>query len=140
MLSACSGGLGGQGATSNTLAAKQSFTWPYVSSAGTFGHNEVMDPAEISSLIDTGTISMLYSGLVTFSPTLAVQPDAASNWDVDSTGTVYTFHLRPNLFFSDGKPITAADFAYSIDRALDPNLCPVQAAPTLLTSLARRTA
>ena len=67
---------------------------------------------------------MLYIGLVTFSPNFAITPDAAKTWDVDSTGTIYTFHLRPNLFFSDGKPITAADFAYSIDRAIDPESLP----------------
>jgi oligopeptide transport system substrate-binding protein len=42
---------------------------------------------------------------------------------VDQTGTQYTFHLRANMRFSDGQPITAKDFAYSIDRALDPRLC-----------------
>ncbi|HZC05560.1 MAG TPA: peptide ABC transporter substrate-binding protein [Ktedonobacterales bacterium] len=122
MLSACSGGLGGQGSAA-TLAANQTFTWPYVTSAGVFGHNEVLDPAEISTLNDAGTISMLFTGLVTFSPTYQVQGDAAQTWDPDPTGTIYTFHLRSNLFFSDGKPITASDFAYSIDRALSPTLC-----------------
>ncbi len=128
-LSACSGGFGGP-ASSGSLAKNQTFTWPYVTSSGTFGHNEVLDPAEVSSLIDASTISMLYMGLVTYTPTLTVQGDAAARWDVDPTGTIYTFHLRPNLFFSDGKPITAADFAYSIDRALDPKLCPVYSAKT----------
>ncbi len=128
-LSACSSGFGAPSSNA-THAANQTFTWPYVTSAGVFGHNEVFDPAEVSSLIDTGSISMIYTNLVTFSPSLTVQPDAALRWDVDSTGTIYTFHLRPNLFFSDGKPITAEDFAYSIDRALDPNLCPVASAKT----------
>jgi ABC-type transport system substrate-binding protein len=101
----------GSPSTNGDLAASQSFTWPYVDAAGTFGHNEVLDPAEITSLKDTGTTSMLYMGLVTYSPTLTVRPDAAQRWDVDPTGTIYTFHLRPNLKFSDGKPITASDFA-----------------------------
>lgn len=129
-LTACSTPLSGQ-ASGVQLASNQTFTWPYVTATGNFGHNEVLDPAEISSLIDTGTISMLYIGLVNFSPNFQVIGDAAAHdWDVDSTGTIYTFHLRPNLFFSDGKPITAADFAYSIDRAIDPNLCPVYSAKT----------
>jgi peptide/nickel transport system substrate-binding protein/oligopeptide transport system substrate-binding protein len=128
-LAACSAPLGGQTAGAQ-LAATQTFTWPYVTATGSFGHNEVFDPAEISSLIDTGTISMLYTGLVTFSPNFKVIGDAAQTWDIDPTATIYTFHLRPNLFFSDGKPITAADFAYSIDRAIDPNLCPVDSAKT----------
>lgn len=129
-LAACSTPLSGQTSGAQP-AANQTFTWPYVTASGRFGHNEVLDPAEISSLIDTPTISMLYIGLVNFSPNFQVIGDAATNnWDVDSTGTIYTFHLRPGLFFSDGKPITAADFAYSIDRSLDPNLCPVYSAKT----------
>ena len=122
MLSACSGGLGAQGANAG-LAPNQTFTWPYITTSGTFGHNEVMDPAEISTLEDAASVSMLFTGLVTFSPSYQVEGDAAKTWDVDPTGTIYTFHLRPNLAFSDGKPITAADFAYSIDRALSPTLC-----------------
>lgn len=128
-LAACNAGFGGQ-QTGAALAKDQTFTWPYVDAAGVFGHNEVLDPAEISALKDTGTINMLYTGLVTFSPTYQVQGDAARTWDIDSTGTIYTFHLRPDLAFSDGKPITAADFAYSMDRALDPNLCSVASAKT----------
>ncbi len=41
--------------------------------------------------------------------------DAATTWDIDATGTIYTFHLRPNMHFSDGTPLTATDFAYSIN-------------------------
>ncbi len=118
----------------SALAASQTFTWPYVDASGQIGHNEVLDPAVVASLKDTGTINMLYTGLVTDSPTLTVEPDAALRWDVDPTATIYTFHLRPHMFFSDGKPITAADFAYSIDRALDPNLCSVQSAKTYYSS------
>lgn len=129
MLSACSGGLGGpQGGS--PLAASQTFTWPYVSAVGSYGHNEVLDPAAVSTIYDANNINMLYMGLVTFDSTYRVVGDAAKTWDVDSTGTIYTFHLHQNLAFSDGKPITAADFAYSIDRALAPDLCTVQSAKT----------
>lgn len=129
MLSACAGGLGGQPGNGG-LAASQTLTWPYVSAVGSYGHNEVLDPAVVSTVYDANDIQMLYMGLVTFDPTQRVVGDAAKTWDVDQTGTIYTFHLRPNLAFSDGKPITAADFAYSLDRALDPNLCPVESAKT----------
>jgi oligopeptide transport system substrate-binding protein len=129
LLAACSGGLGGQG-SAGTLAATQTFTWPYNTSTGVFGHNEVLDPSVVSTVYDANDISMLYMGLVTFLPSNQVVGDAAAHIDVDSTGTIYTFHLRPNLAFSDGSPITAADFAYSLDRSLDPNLCPVNSAKT----------
>jgi peptide/nickel transport system substrate-binding protein/oligopeptide transport system substrate-binding protein len=46
-----------------------------------------------------------------------------ATWEVSPDGRTYTFHLQANLHFSDGAPLTAQDFAYSIDRALDPNIC-----------------
>ena len=83
----------------------------------------MLDPAAVAYAADSTFTSMLYSGLVTFSPDLTVVGDAATTWDIDATGTIYTFHLRPDMHFSDGTPLTAADFAYSINRALDPHLC-----------------
>ena len=53
---------------------------------------------------------------------LSVTPDLAESWAVDDTGTVYTFTLRDGITFHDGKPITAADFKFSIERATDPEL------------------
>jgi peptide/nickel transport system substrate-binding protein/oligopeptide transport system substrate-binding protein len=124
LLSACSLGGGGQ----VTYAKDQTFTWPYefqVSTLGGFAskqHGEVLDPAVVGYAEDVPTISMIYAPLVTFDSQLHVVPDAAT-WDVDNTGTVYTFHLRNNMHFSDGTPLTSADYAYGIDRALDPTLC-----------------
>jgi oligopeptide transport system substrate-binding protein len=46
-----------------------------------------------------------------------------ATWEVSPDGRQYTFHLHSDLYFSDGTPITAQDFAYSIDRALDPTIC-----------------
>lgn len=121
LLSACS--IGGNGANSVSLASNQTFTWPYVNSLGVMGHNVVLDPAIVSSLYDYQIVSVIYTNLVTFTPTLQIAPDAATSWDISSDGKSYTFHLRHGLKFSDGTPITASDFAYSLDRALDANLC-----------------
>lgn len=73
----------------------------------------------------------LYSGLVSFDPRLNLTPDLAETWDVNADGTVYTFHLRPNAVFHDGRPVTAGDFVYSWERALSPAL----ASDTALTYL-----
>ncbi|HEX9038120.1 MAG TPA: peptide ABC transporter substrate-binding protein [Ktedonobacterales bacterium] len=129
ILGACN--IGGAPSTGDSpLAADQTFTWPYVDVNGTMGHYAVLDPAQIITYKDLSLVSMIYTNLVTFSPTLGIQADAATYWDVDSTGTIYTFHLRPNMKFSDGASITASDFAYSLDRSLDPNLCAVGSART----------
>lgn len=111
------------------MAQSQVFTWPYTGQAK-IGYGEVMDPAVIAWAADESTASMIYTSLVTYDTGLGIKADAALKWDIDPTGTIYTFHLRPNMHFSDGTPMTAADFAYSIDRSLDPNLCTVQDAKT----------
>src|SRR5258707_12566053 len=73
---------------------------------------------------------MIYTSLVTFDRNIGVKADGADKWDIDSPGTIHPFHLRPNMHFSDGTLLGAADFAYSIDRALGPKLCPVADAKT----------
>jgi peptide/nickel transport system substrate-binding protein/oligopeptide transport system substrate-binding protein len=44
----------------------------------------------------------------------------AQDWSVSPDGLAWTFHLKKNLKFSNGAPLTSADVAYSIDRALQP--------------------
>jgi peptide/nickel transport system substrate-binding protein len=47
----------------------------------------------------------------------SVEPDLAESWDVSADGRVYTFHLRPDLKFSDGSPLRPSDVKFSIERA-----------------------
>lgn len=47
-------------------------------------------------------------------------PAAASSWEVSADGLVYTFHLRPGGRWSNGDPVTAADFAFAFRRILTP--------------------
>ncbi len=61
-----------------------------------------------------------FSGLVSFDPHLNLTPDIAQSWDLSADGTVYTFHLRENARFHDGRFVTAKDFIYSWERAANP--------------------
>ncbi len=74
------------------------------------------DPATTHS----GGDKRLFSGLVAFDPKLNLIPDLAESWDVSADGMTYTFHLRENGRFHDGRPVTAQDFIYSWERAADP--------------------
>jgi len=49
-----------------------------------------------------------------------IRPGLAERWDVSEDGKTYTFHLRRGVTFCDGKPMTAKDVAYSINRWVDP--------------------
>jgi oligopeptide transport system substrate-binding protein len=53
---------------------------------------------------------------------LQVRDQLAASHSVSPDGLTWTFKLRPNLQFSDGTPLTSADVAYSIDRALQPTV------------------
>jgi peptide/nickel transport system substrate-binding protein len=48
-----------------------------------------------------------------------VEPDLAERWEISDDGTVYTFHLREGLKFSDGSPLTAKDAKFSLERLRD---------------------
>lgn len=62
----------------------------------------------------------LFEGLVTRAPDGAPAPAIAESWSISEDGTVYTFRLKRNAKWSDGKEITAGDFVYSFRRMLDP--------------------
>ena len=62
----------------------------------------------------------IYSGLVSLDPHLNLIPDLAESWDISPDGTVYTFHLRTNAKFHNGRAVTAQDFVYSWERAASP--------------------
>jgi oligopeptide transport system substrate-binding protein len=62
----------------------------------------------------------IFSGLVSLDAKLNLAPELAESWDISEDGKVYTFHLRPDAKFQDGKPVTTADVIYSWERAADP--------------------
>lgn len=82
---------------------------------------EYLDPALSTGLYDARVSVLLYEGLTAKDPkTLEPRPGVAERWEVSPDGRAYIFHLRPNAFWSDGRPVTAQDFVYSWTRVLTP--------------------
>jgi len=83
-------------------------------------NGEVLDPALPLSMQDQQIEELLYSGLTTVNGQNQLVPGLAQSWnaqpDVTNDGLSWTFHLRPNLKFSNGTPLTSSDIAYTIDR------------------------
>ena len=79
-----------------------------------------LDPHLTTDTTSSGIVVELFSGLVTMNTDLQLVPDIAESWEIDDTGTVYTFLLREDAKFHDGKPITAHDVKWSIERAARP--------------------
>lgn len=68
----------------------------------------------------SGPIGAIFSGLVTLDTDLQVQPELAERWEVSQDGRHYTFYMRPEAAFHDGRPVTAQDVIDSWERAADP--------------------
>ncbi len=81
-----------------------------------------LDPALANDGQSSFVIRQIFSGLVSLDKQLQVVPDLASDWRISTDGRVYTFTLRPEASFHNGRPVTAADFRYSLERACDPAL------------------
>ena len=79
-----------------------------------------LDPHQVGDSTSASIVVEVFGGLVTLDPDLNVIPDLAETWDVGPDGRTYTFHLREDARFHDGKPVTAQDFKWSMERATDP--------------------
>jgi oligopeptide transport system substrate-binding protein len=85
--------------------------------------NATAEPPNLDPQIGTDQVSIeidngLLEGLVRVHDG-KVQPGMAEKWEISEDGLTYTFHLR-DAQWSDGKPVTAQDFEYSIIRLLEP--------------------
>ena len=82
---------------------------------------ESLDPAIISGIPEFRIAIGLFEGLTRLDPkTARPVPGLAQGWDISPDGCIYTFHLRTNLVWSTGEPITADDVVYSWLRAASP--------------------
>ncbi len=81
---------------------------------------KTFDPALSTDAPSIQAIDLVFTGLVQFDDNLKIQPQLAANYSEGADGLTWTFHLKPNLVFSDGTALTSADVVYSINRALLP--------------------
>ena len=79
-----------------------------------------IDPHLTTDATSARIIVEVFGGLVTIDPSLDIVPDLAESWDISEDGRVYTFYLRPDAKFHDGKPVTAHDVLWSLERVTNP--------------------
>ena len=79
-----------------------------------------LDPHIAQDSTSAGIILEIYSGLVSLDTNLQIVPDIAESWAISNNGMKYTFKLRDNAKFHNGKKITAQDFVWSFNRAANP--------------------
>jgi len=81
-----------------------------------------LDPALTGDASSAEYVVEIFSGLVMLDKNLKVAPDIAESWKLSDDGKTYTFTLRKDARFHDGRPVTAQDFKYSIERTTNPAL------------------
>jgi oligopeptide transport system substrate-binding protein len=81
---------------------------------------QTLDPHRAQGVPEANILRDLYEGLVSEAPDGSLIPGAAARWEINTDGKTYTFHLREDARWSNGAPVTAGDFAYSLRRTVDP--------------------
>ena len=79
-----------------------------------------LDPHLTTDATSAQIIIEVFGGLVTIDRDLNIVADLARDWDISLDGTIYTFHLRPDATFHDGRPVTAEDVRWSLERVTNP--------------------
>ncbi|HEX6866066.1 MAG TPA: ABC transporter substrate-binding protein, partial [Caulobacteraceae bacterium] len=78
-----------------------------------------LDPHKATGTWEDRVISDVTVGLIQSAPDGSPMPGMAQSWETSADGLTWTFHLR-DAVWSDGVPVTADDFVFSLQRILDP--------------------
>jgi oligopeptide transport system substrate-binding protein len=81
---------------------------------------QTLDPHLAAGVAAAHVLRDLFEGLTTEAPDGSIIPGAASRWNISRDGRTYTFYIDRNARWSNGDPLTAADFVFSLQRAADP--------------------
>ena len=79
-----------------------------------------LNPALTTQIGATILGSKIFSGLLEYDWDFVPRPSLAERWETASDGLTYTFHLRRDVTFHDGRPLTAADVKFSIENVVKP--------------------
>ena len=79
-----------------------------------------LDPALAIQGDEYMIMQNIFDNLVRIDEKLQPQPQLATRWTADDQGKTWTFALRPGVKFHHGKPLTAQDVVFTVERILDP--------------------
>lgn len=94
---------------------------------GSYSEGVVGSPKYINPLLcqtndaDRDLCALVFAGLTKYNHSREIQGELAKNWKVDKEKRVYTFSLKDNLFWHDGKPLTAEDIVFTVKLIQHPD-------------------
>ena len=81
---------------------------------------ESLDPQKSRSVQAADVLRDIGEGLVSYDASGTMVPATAESWEISADGLTYTFLIRPQARWSNGDPVTAADFVFGLQRLVDP--------------------
>ena len=108
------GALAAQVPEGTTLAAEQVFKYRVLDNIN------ALDPQIVEDVDTSSVVRSLFEGLYNSGADGNPVPGVAESHTVNADNTVYTFKLRDTAKWSNGDPVTAGDFVYAWQRAVDP--------------------
>lgn len=130
--SACGNDSGSSTASGETTSSGTGSSEAEAGDTGASGDTNMdnyinMEPTSLNTLLatyaaDFNVLNSLYETLLELDDNDVAQPAAAETYEVSEDGLVYTFHLRDDGVWSNGDPVTAQDFVFAWQKALDPKV------------------
>ena len=130
--SACGNDSGSSTASGETISSGTGSSEAEAGDTGASGDNNMdnyinMEPTSLNTLLatyaaDFNVLNSLYENLLELDDNDVAQPAAAETYEVSEDGLTYTFHLRDDGVWSNGDPVTAQDFVFAWQKALDPEV------------------
>ena len=125
-------GCGSSGSTSTTAAAGESSAESTAAESGSAAASgddlnvmletpvQSLDPQQATDGTSFEVIADYTDGLMQMDSDGQAVPAIAESYELSDDGLTYTFHLRTDAKWSNGTPVTAADFVFAWQRAVDP--------------------
>ena len=98
---------------------------------------QTLDPALVFLQTDFVLVPLLFLPLLDVTNGLTLVNYSTTEWRASPDARIYTFHLRPEIGFSNGRPVVASDYAYALERIADPQLA--SSGKAYLTGIRRST-
>jgi len=86
------------------------------------GEVSVLNPILSTDTSSSAVEGVIFTGLTKINEKLEVVPDLATSWDISKDGKIWTFHLRKDVKWQDGKPFTAEDVVFTFNSILNPKV------------------
>lgn len=86
---------------------------------GIVGTPRFINPVLATTDADKDLTALIYSGLLRIGKNGELEPDLAEKYEISPDGLSYTFTLKENLTWSDGRPITSSDVNFTIEKIQD---------------------